>query len=262
MSITADILPAFAGAPVARTRLHVDGVPAGVEWRVVGRVGDHEWQAAHGVSTGGGLWLTDPMAPLGMEIVYELRYGSVVESSVPVSRPAAGSDLVTSLDGRTVARVARMADGGDPWSWDPNVAFLDIPGGPPVARGAQPSGMSGGASVHTTGADTRTLKGLATGPRRGPLVLLHDQSLCQIDGCDIAPSMRVRLTAHPADRTGRVDTAERSWSLSWREARPPWRYCAPVATWADVRAHFGTVGAVRDSGLTHEQVARGDWLSW
>ena len=260
MSITADILPAYAGAPVARTRLHVDGVPGGAEWRVIGQAGGHEWVAAHEVSTGSGRWLTDPMAPLGMEAVYELRYGSVVESSVPVSRPAAGSDLVTSLDGRTVARVARMADGGDAWSWGASLALLDIPGSAPVARYGQPSAPTGGMVAHTSGHDTRTLAAMVAAG--GPLVVLHDQSVCEIDGCDIAPGLRVSLTGHDAERTGRVDIAERSWSLSWSEARPPWRYTAPVATWADVHRHFGTVGAVRASGLTHEQVAAGDWLSW
>lgn len=259
MILTADVIPASMSVPVARTRLHVSGVPGGVQWRVTGTSGHHSWVAASGVSHGRDVWCTDPMAPLGMEAAYRLDAGGLVDESAPVIRPVAGSDLVTDMDGRTVARVDRMADTPDPWNWIPGSHILDIPGSRlPSSRLGRASVGQGEATVQTAGADTRALASLVES--RGKLVVLHDQGVCEIEDCDIAPSILVTMTGFGAVRTEHVDKAHRSWGLTWREARPPWRYAAPVVTHRDVRDRFGTHRALVDSGLSHAEIAAGDWL--
>ena len=241
----------------AMVRAAVD-VPAGVVWTLTGTAGGVEWVAAREVGRGSVHWVSDPMAPLGVAASYRLTYGSTVETAGPVTRADAGATLICSMDGRTVARVDRMASGGDLWDWQATTSLLDIPGSAPVARYGQPVARDGGAVVETTGADTRTLVELVRAGR--PVIVLHDEAACQIQDCDIAPTMRVTLTGHRADRTDHVTTATRSWDLSWREARAPWRFAAPVVTYDDVRAAFPTYQDLIDSGLSWAQIAAGEWL--
>lgn len=259
MILTVDVIPASMAVPVARTRLHVSGVPGGTEWRITGTAGSHSWAAASGMSMGRDVWCTDPMAPLGMEATYRLEAAGDTVVSWPVVRRVAGSDLVTDMAGRTVARVGRMADGGDPWEWVPGSHVLDIPGSRlPTSRLGRATVGQGGMTAETTGQGTATLAGLLESGNK--LVILHDQGVCEIPGCDIAPSRLVTMTGFSAARTAHVDRARRSWDLTWREARPPWRYAAPVVTHRDVRDRFGTHRALMDSGLTHAEIAAGDWL--
>lgn len=231
-------------------------VPAGVVWTLTGSARGVSWVAAREQGRGRVHWVSDPMAPPGLEVTYTLAYGSMVETAGPVTRADAGATLITSMDGRTVARVDRMASGGDPWDWQATTSLLDIPGSPPPARYGQPMGLVGGAVVESTGQDTWALTELVKAGR--PVLILHDEASCEIPGCDIAPTLRVTLTVHRADRTDGVSAATRSWDVSWREARAPWRFRAPVVTWADVLAEFVNVGPV--AGVTFGELAAGDWL--
>lgn len=252
MSLSVDTIQ---GGTMVRAAINV---PAGVVWTLTGTAGGVEWVAAREAGRGSVHWVSDPMAPLGVAASYRLTYGSTVETAGPVTRAAGDGTLITSMDGRTVARVDRMASGGDVWDWQATTSLLDIPGSAPVARYGQPAVRDGGAVVETTGADTRTLVELVRAGR--PVVVLHDETACQIPDCDIAPTMRVTLTGHRADRTAHTTTATRSWDLSWREARAPWRFAAPVVTYDDVHAAFPTHQDLIDSGLTWAQIAAGDWL--
>ena len=270
MILEVDILPASSAAPVPRTRLHVDHVPAGAEWKVFGVADGHEWQAAHGVSTGSARWLTDPMAPLNIESTYRLEAGGDVVAAPPITRPFGpgqdwdmglpwreyrGWDLITDLSGRQVAAFIRPHEHAR--SWEVRSSTLAV-GRVPVARYATPGAPTSTLSARTTGVSTHVLTELVESG--DPLIVLHQRSPM---GRDSVPLSQVVTVTSASDAlASRRSQEDRIWSLGLTPARPPWRYTAPVATWADVRRHFGTVGAVRDSGLTHEQVAAGDWLSW
>lgn len=257
MSLSVDVLGI---TPLVAVRA-VLSVPAGRSWALTGGAGGWSWPVAAGVSDGGEVVLSDPWAPLGIPSTYTLQHGGTQEQSGPVTRVWAGESALTDLSGRTVVDFRWMAAGGDPQEGVRRGSFLDVPGERlPVPTYASAAGVGGGALVaQTTMPGTGTMRDLLA--TDGPVILLHNEAACQIPGCDIAPARTVYLTRDDNDRTGHTSAATRAWSLSYRHVPAPHGYLPPVVTVADVAAHFGTVQALTDSGLTVAQLRRGDWLA-
>lgn len=255
MSLTVDVLP-FEPLPVVRA---VVAVGASVSWRLTGQAGESEWLAGEGV---GPAVFADPWAPLGVPATYTLTAGSGGPwVSGPALRSFRGDDVVTDLSGRTVAGFRRAAD-GDPWAPEPRSSFVDVPGSAYGAFAADPVAGRGGGELTawTTGADTRTLRRLVDANR--PLIVLHNKARCRVE-CDTDAVSTVLLTGAPAERRGRTDVAERSWGLSFRHVPRPYRFLAPVVTWADVLEHWETAADLAASGLSNAALLRGDWaVDW
>src|SRR5690606_11826228 len=255
VSLSVNVLPVD---PLPIVRLLVS-LPSGRSWRVTGSAGDTVWLAGEGVSSGLEVAFADPWAPLGVPASYVLTSGTGQRSEAgPVVRTFRGDHAVTDLTGRSV--VDFRWGPGDPWEPEPRVSFLDPWGSElPVPTVGGVAGAGGGQIVgKTVRPHTRTMAALVAKNRT--LLLLHNDGVCRMPDCDVPLVRTVLLTGAPAERTGRADTAERSWTLSYRLIPKPYKFLAPVATWADVQARWSTNAELLATGMTNLQLARGDWL--
>src|SRR5690606_34136467 len=129
----------------------------------------------------------------------------------------------------------------------------------PVTSAAPVAGAGGGSlTARTVGASTSVMRGLVEANR--PLLLMHNAKRCRLPECDVPAVRTVLLTDAPESLTSRMDRAERSWSLSYRLIPKPYKFLAPVATWADVQARWSSNAELLATGMTNLQLARGDWL--
>ncbi|MGO1912038.1 MAG: hypothetical protein ACTH02_09535 [Corynebacterium sp.] len=262
MTLTVDTTQAGGAVRAAIT------VPSGSVWTLIGEADGHEWIAARETGRGSVHWLTDPMAPYGVDISYRLEYGSTVEQAGPVTRTLTGTratelgldwrafrgwDFITDLSGRQVAGFIRSHS--DARSYGVRSSVLDV-GRVPVARYGESALPSGTLTARTSGDSTRVLHDLVMSGR--PLVVLHQRSPMGRDSIPLC--QRITVTSASDSLAARRSQEDRIWSIGWREARPPWRFAAPVVTYDDVRAAFPTHQDLIDSGLSWAQVTAGDWL--
>lgn len=249
MSLTVDVLP-IEPLPIVRARVDLTGA-----WALSGRVAEgSSWTVAEGT---GPAWLSDPWAPLGVPVSYTLTAGEASWESGPVVRTFRGDDALTDLQGRGVVDFRR---GGSGREREPRHGFFDVPGEAlqPYLSAPVAGAGSGAMTARVTGPDIDALDALVG--RNVPVIVLHNRARCEIPGCRVPLALTVLLTAAPDERTGRVDVAEHVWSLSYRPIPTPWGFMPPVATWADARRVFPTVGDLKASGLTVDELRRGDWL--
>lgn len=252
MSLTVDVV---AIEPVPLVRLSVD-VPG--PWEVTGSSGGRSWTVAKGAGPG---WLTDPWAPLGVDVSYELASAGATYAAGPVVRPYAGRNVITDLAGRNAVGFAWARHGGGRREYDVDrTAHFAVPGDP---YGASLSGTSAGAGG---GALVAWIEGDANAVMERlvmsmtPLIVLHNEAECPRSVCDIPRVQTVRLTQVSQDMTGRQDVVEREWPLVYRMEPQPWGWVPPVALVSDVPARFPTVADLAGSGLTVADLAAGGWL--
>ena len=213
---------------------------AGVRWQVVGRAGGRSWVAGRGVGHGDDVILSDPLAPVGVAVVYHA--GS---ESVTLTRASMGSHLITDSTGHVVSRVRWVGDD----SRTVNVALSSLS----TARGVAdrwplvqpPETVT--MECLTDGADTATLRALAA--VHDTIVVVHDQTLCRIPGCDVKPIRACVVSRASESRARNIAAATRSWSLTLEdrpglvnETSPGGRiapFHAPVVTWGEWQALDG-----------------------
>ena len=93
----------------------------------------------------------------------------------------------------------------------------------------------------TTGTDTETLRRLAV--RHGRLVIIHDETVCEVPDCDVPAVRACVVTRASESRTGVVTRATRAWSITVQDrpgltdvTRPGGDltdFMAPVVTWGE-----------------------------
>lgn len=259
MSLAVDVLPVD---PLPIVRLLVS-LPQGRSWKVTGSAGDVEWLAGEGRSSGQEEAFSDPWAPLGRPITYTLTAGSgAPDTAGPVLRSYRGQNAITDLTGRRVVDFAWHPSPGNPRSYEPRVSYLDPWGSPmPVVSAAPTAGVGGGdLAVRTVPPFSRVLEDLTLANR--PVIVHHSHSSgrCPVVDCDIEAVQTVMFTKATQDRRLRPDVSERVWTLSYRLIPKPYKFLAPVATWADVVARWSTNAELLATGMTNLQLARGDWL--
>lgn len=152
-----------------------------------------------------GVPVCDPLAPVGRETVY--RQGS---STVRLSRASLGSHMVTDRTGHLVAPIRWL--GSDSTDMGVSVVSQGTSRGPVDRWPLRPPARSFSLECSTSGAATATMRALTVAA--GRLVVVHDETVCDVDGCDIAPVQVVVVSKASCQRTGHRPTVRRSWSLA------------------------------------------------
>lgn len=253
MSLTVDVL---ALDPVPLVRLSVD-VPGA--WEVTGSSEGRSWTVAKGA---GPAWLSDPWAPLGVEVSYTLASAGTSFSGGPVLRSYAGRNLITDMSGRRAVDFGWARHGGGRREYDLDRAVHFAVGGSAFgATSASPSaGAGGGSLVAWIEGDVANANMDALVMSNAPVVLLHNEGQCQRPVCDIPRAQTVRFTQVSQDMTARTDVNEREWPIVYRLEPHPWGFVPPVATVGDYPRRWASVGDIAASGLTVGELAAGGWL--
>lgn len=221
---------------------------AGEGFSLVGAAAGVTWVVANGVSTAGpGLW-ADTRAPLGVPTVYTLAVGAD-QWTTTITRAAAATDLIASVNGRVSAAGYRDPDVGSTWS--PRVSFFDVPDRYHPAWSA--TGTAGspvsGVGLTTDIAGAASLRQLVETQR--PVLLLHNEGHPgHRAGCAIE-RVRCVLVSAASDSLRRTAEPLIEWNLTVRDVAFP-KAPIPVATWGEARALGWTWG----SGLSWHQVRR------
>jgi len=249
---TVDVLPVWPLHRV-RARVEVEG-----PWTLTGRAAGRSWQVAEGE---GPTWLSDPWAPLGVAVSYDLASGGGTETAGPVVRTYSGRNVLTDLQGVRAVDFMWLRSGGGRREYDTGRhSFFDVPGSPTPAYLTAPSGAGGGSLIaRVEGVEANeTMDALVLSGK--PLILLHNEQACQRRVCDIPRAQTVMILSVGQDLTERSDVAERDWPLAYQLVPSPWGFLPPVATLAEMTERWPTVGDLADSGLTVGELAAGDWL--
>lgn len=217
-------------------------VAAGVRGELVGSHGQDRWVLWSGVGSGGEVVLSDPLAPLGVEVSYSLG-----GERVRLTRPALGAHAVSDESGRVVARVVLAGD--DSVSHESGVSTLNLASG--VADRWLMRGVPDEVQLvcRTSGDDTAALRALCA--YRGSVIVLHDPTVCEVEGCDIPLVRRCVVVSGHERRSERTDVAVREWDVKLSDrSRGVWRggvvvsssapnakggggFAAPAVTWGE-----------------------------
>lgn len=152
-----------------------------------------------------GVPVCDPLAPVGRETVY--RQGA---SEIRLARASRGSHMVTDRTGHVMVPVRWL--GSD--DTDMGVSVVSQRTSRGVADRWPLVGAPSSFSMEcvTSGAATEALRALVSGA--GRLVVVHDETVCDVDGCDIEPVRVVVVSKATHQRTAHRPAVRRSWSLS------------------------------------------------
>ena len=177
--------------------------------------------------------LSDALAEPGVPTEY--RVGS---ATYTLTRRDDGH-MLTDARGRGRVSLAWLGDDGD--EWDPRIAMFDPSGArSPVSRWSlRPSTQTGTLNARTLAGQTQAMRDLVSADHRGPVIAVHSPRECQVPDCDIPPVRLVVVGASRSQRSARVDTAARSWSLPYRAVDPretTMPGAAPVVTWGEYAA--------------------------
>ena len=158
----------------------------------------------------GSVLVADPGASTGVDTTYTLGAESVV-----LRRPGVAGDAhqwVTDSQGSVVADVMLLGD--DEREYETGAEIFTSALGRQIPR--YPLGQAPATGVlefSTTGAGTETLRQFVA--VRAPLWVVHNEAACQIPGCDIEGSRLVVPHRLREVRSGRVDRAQRIWSVDY-----------------------------------------------
>lgn len=246
--LAVDVLPLLPLHRV-RARVEVEG-----PWTLTGHAEGRSWKVADGA---GPAWLSDPWAPVGLAVGYTLTTDGGTFEAGPVVRTYHGYDAFTDLQGQGVVDFIRESSRR---SQQPRHTTMDVPGERLSPFMSAPVAGAGGGSLvaRTLGPASDAMDALIG--RNVPVVMLHNQVLCEIPGCRFEPVMTLLLRDVDEERTRRTDAAEHAWSLTYTPAPVPWGYVPPVATLGEMTERWPTVGDLAASGLTVGELAAGDWL--
>lgn len=238
MSVTARALS--GDAPAIQVVVSAGTVPAGQAYTVRGsaRGGVFSWlvRGGAGVSDGGQVVLSDPLAPVNQPITYEVVTASgVVGVSAPVQRPWSGLDALTDMTASVVADM--LWQGADEHTLERRVTLHTVAGRPtpvPVFDAVMGAGEVS-LTARTEGAGTQAMGALAQAAT--VVALLHNPAhcpWCRRGVCDVDPVTVLALTDVSHALSGRMDSPERLWSLKGHVVAvpEPGRVLAS-STWAD-----------------------------
>src|SRR5690625_3501264 len=224
MTLTVDVLPTW---PVHLVRARVAEPDS---WTLHGQADGRSGKVAEGV---GPVWLSDPWAPLGLQVDYMLSTAAGTVAAGPVVRSTASrQNIVTDLRGKLPVQFAWTRAGGGRREYDTGRhGFFPVPGRALSPYVAAPSaGAGGGALVARVDgvAANETMERLVLAGQ--PLILLHNEQACQRAVCDIPRVQTVLLSTADQDLTARQDDVQRDWGLTFQLVPTPWGFIPPVAT--------------------------------
>lgn len=206
-------------APVVQVVVPAGTVAKGTQMTVRGRTASGwTWPVRGGqvVSTGSQVVLLDPLAPVNQSITYECATASgVVAVSGSLRRPWSGLDLVSDMTGQ--ARAGVLWEGAtDSRTVGRRLTLHTIPGqATPVPVSAPVMGAGEvDLTLRTDGPDTPALLALARGT--SPVALLHNPAHCPWCArgvCDVEPVTVLAMTDVAYALSGRMDAAERVWTI-------------------------------------------------
>lgn len=178
---------------------------AGRMYQVTATDGENEWVALRVRGDGGNLLWSDPLAPIGVPVTY--THGSW---STTLTRASMGGHMLTDADGHVHAPFRWL--GLDDTDHNVEVTATATSGGyadrwPLVA----PEETISLQAVTDTAA-TMVVRALIASQRR--LVLVHDETVCEMVDCDVPPVRVVTVSKAAEARTRTVPHAHREWDLT------------------------------------------------
>lgn len=281
--ITASLV---SGSDPRLVQLIIDETPAGVPWRVVGRVGsftaglapgselapsatlapkasefvasDYSWQVPGGFGVGDGeqLALVDNRSPGNVTVVYYLVTGDGTEASEPVTVVFPTDVVLQSNDGQAKVSAELLADSTD-IELPTNVASFRVPGRPrPVTRYDVLGDVVSTLNVLLPVEETTPFKDLL-GPGK-PVLVRFGRDVLDLDRVAVIQITRVSSSRVLQQKRKRV------WSLDYLIVDDPWiDERLGAFTWDDFRAAFEgrTWDDFREAfaGKTWDGFATADW---
>lgn len=238
-----------SGAAWELRALYADGLGDEQSYRVRG---------GSGVPASAQVVLVDVAAPVNTLVSYQLYIDGTATAFVDVTRTYSGDSAIIAADGSGSVDFNWLAAGGD--QREPGIRFhaSDVSGRrrPPIRLAPVPADGGGSLLADTTGGNTSALRALA-----GKVChLLHNPATCQVPNCDIPLTETVLFTSMGNDRSERIDTAHRRWSLAYLLVDDPEPdYLVPLSTWDDFDAAGLTWDEFDALGLTWDEFDRTDW---
>lgn len=197
---------------------------------VYGTAEGRRWVAWSGPRPSGATWFADPLAPLGVDATYTLG----ATDRVVLRRRGGVGDMLTRSDGRSPVHFVWRGD--DSIEHHPGLSSMSTANGMADRWPLVPQPVTVSVELETTGADTSRMRAYAT--VRDQLLLMHDRTLCQVEGCDVPPVRRIVIESASEERTEHRDRARRRWTLkvldrSADDARVVDRRGQAVVTWGE-----------------------------
>lgn len=196
--------------------------------------------------------VSDPLAPIGVPTTYE-QWGS---PPVTLVRRSVGSDIISTADGHTLARVQLVSAGAV--EYDAGLTTIESTTGvmDRWAAAAKPRATTLECRTRTA-EDFRTLRTMCEQARY--LVVCHDQDACTIPGCTVDPVRVVAVSKAKAEQTESRLRGTAEWVLTVTERDPKILHgrnedtgvpCVTWAEWLQFEADWAA-GKIPDAGLTY-----------
>lgn len=154
--------------------------------------------------------VSDPLAPIGVPVTYT-QYGS---PPVTLVRRSVGSDIISTADGHTQARVQLITAGAV--EYDGGLTTIESTTGVMDRWAAAPR-----PRATTIECRTRTLKNFQTlramCEEARYLIVAHDQDACTIPGCTVEPIRVVAVSKAKAEQTESRLRGTADWTLTVTE---------------------------------------------
>lgn len=178
---------------------------AGRMYQVTATDGENEWVALRVRGDGGDLLWSDPLAPVGVPVTY--RHGAW---EVTLTRASMGGHMLTDADGHVHAPFRWL--GADDTDHNVDVTSTSTSGGYadrwPLVAPEETITLEASTGTEST----RVFRALVASQRR--LVLVHDETVCEMVDCDIPPVRVVTVSKASEARTKAVPHARRVWDLA------------------------------------------------
>ena len=154
--------------------------------------------------------VSDPLAPIGVPVTYT-QYGY---PPVTLVRRSVGSDIISTADGHTQARVQLIAAGAV--EYDGGLTTIESTTGVMDRWAAAPKPRATTIECRTrTLEDFRTLRAMCEEARY--LIVAHDQDACTIPGCTVEPIRVVAVSKAKAEQTESRLRGTADWTLTVTE---------------------------------------------
>lgn len=154
--------------------------------------------------------VSDPLAPIGVPVTYT-QYGY---PPVTLVRESVGSDIISTADGHTQARVQLITAGAV--EYDGGLTTIESTTGVMDRWAAAPKPRATVVECRTrTLKDFRTLRAMCEEARY--LIVAHDQDACTIPGCTVEPIRVVAVSKAKAEQTESRLRGTADWTLTVTE---------------------------------------------
>lgn len=154
--------------------------------------------------------VSDPLAPIGVPVTYT----QYAHPPVTLVRRSVGSDIISTADGHTQARVQLVAAGAT--EYDGGLTTIESTTGVMDRWSASPKPRATTIECRTkTLEDFRTLRAMCEEARY--LIVAHDQDACTIPGCTVEPIRVVAVSKAKAEQTESRLRGTADWTLTVTE---------------------------------------------